>query len=257
MAELEESGIHVAKECGKNTVQFKVGLDKTVFTFDKDLICKTASFFKAAFDGSFKEGEQQSMEMPEDDPKIFKYFLCWVQTGYVLVEEDAEEDAEEEELETFDIIRLYCFAEAYGIPDLQNTTIGYLLDRVALSNRIPNELISYIYENTSENSPLQGLMVDLSAYSKNLHARNRGEYASRDGFFCETNGRIEYPNEFLRDLVQKLFTLKADDPATALLGGSFYLAKYHIKIPDDSAQSDTASDIGSITKVDAEVRTDQ
>lgn len=55
-------------------VQVKVGPDKKEFSLQTGLFCNTAAYFRAALDGNFKESQEQSIEMPENDPEVFKYF---------------------------------------------------------------------------------------------------------------------------------------------------------------------------------------
>lgn len=61
-------------------VTVRVGVDEHAETFyvHKDALRSTSSFFKAALNEDFKEAKTNSIELPEDDPSIFKLYLCWI-----------------------------------------------------------------------------------------------------------------------------------------------------------------------------------
>lgn len=43
----------------------------------KKLLCLAASFFDKAFNGEFKEGKDNTMDMPEDHAGAFGLFVSW------------------------------------------------------------------------------------------------------------------------------------------------------------------------------------
>ncbi|KAF6241679.1 hypothetical protein HO173_000390 [Letharia columbiana] len=58
-----------------------VGPVKQRFEIHKRLICSRSDFFKAAFTGNFKEADDGTLTLPEEDPATFKYFVYWLYTG--------------------------------------------------------------------------------------------------------------------------------------------------------------------------------
>ena len=61
-----------------DSVELIVGKEKARFIVHKDLLCSTASFFDRTFNSSFKEAEQQRVELPEDPPSAVHCFVLWV-----------------------------------------------------------------------------------------------------------------------------------------------------------------------------------
>lgn len=56
-----------------------VGPESQRFDLHKGLICARSDFFRAALNGHFKEAEGK-IELPEQDPETFKYFVNWLYT---------------------------------------------------------------------------------------------------------------------------------------------------------------------------------
>ena len=82
-------------------------------------MCARSQFFRAALNGKWKEGEENAVALPEDDPKIFSMYLELVYTGKIACKEggvtilelqedsddddgneESEDDSNDEELES-------------------------------------------------------------------------------------------------------------------------------------------------------------
>ncbi|KAK4692430.1 hypothetical protein P7C71_g4777, partial [Lecanoromycetidae sp. Uapishka_2] len=61
-------------------VDIVVGPAKKVFKIHKEILCSASTYFRAALNGGFKEAEEQTVELPDDKVKVFKYF----NTGSIL-----------------------------------------------------------------------------------------------------------------------------------------------------------------------------
>ena len=53
------------------------------FRFDlhRGLFCASSDFFKAAISNDFKKRDQNEIKLPEQDVKIFRFFVYWLYTG--------------------------------------------------------------------------------------------------------------------------------------------------------------------------------
>lgn len=201
-------------------VQVKVGHNKEVFTFHKNLLCQIAPYFKAALNGNFKEAQEQSIEMLEDDPVVFKYFQLWIYTGSITEANETKKD-----VETSILVRIYTFAEGLNIIDLQNVVMNFLIDRIIDLHEIPTEQISFIYEHTCENSALRRMIVDIIVRYGLLH---------RPGWFEESK-RSMYPNDFLCDLIMRFYYAKKNSQTSF----KFIRSSFLVKAPFASIQSGT------------------
>ncbi|TID26589.1 hypothetical protein E6O75_ATG01082 [Venturia nashicola] len=63
---------------GKDLVQVEVGEEKEGFTVHKDLLTAVSPYFKAAFEGGFKEAKNKSVPISDATPLQFRLFLNWI-----------------------------------------------------------------------------------------------------------------------------------------------------------------------------------
>lgn len=63
---------------GSEVVSIFLGKKRKEFNVHKKLICDASKFFSDAFTGPFKEGQEGTMYMPEDDPDVFACFVDWL-----------------------------------------------------------------------------------------------------------------------------------------------------------------------------------
>lgn len=66
-------------------VRIEVGSDEEKQAFDvyHGVLCFYSGFFKAALNGRWKESQDQVVQLPEDDPKLFQLLTHWVSLDYV------------------------------------------------------------------------------------------------------------------------------------------------------------------------------
>ncbi len=126
-------------------VKIIVGASSQEFNMHKGLLCDISPYFEACLKGNFKEAEEQTTKMPDEDAEVFKYFQHWAYTDCIIAESETESDIEGKLL-----IQLYIFAEACCIPRLQNAMIDVLIDRMATLNAIPLQALDFIYANTAD-----------------------------------------------------------------------------------------------------------
>lgn len=171
----------------------KVGKDAKDFGLHKGLLCNSSQYFRAAFEGSFKEAEEQVLLLPEDDVEVFQLFQFWLYYRKLLDTGESVAD-----LSRSLLIGLYLFAETRCISQLQDLTIDALIRKIDVGKKIPTGAIPRIYENTTETSPLRRFIVDISARIGDL----------RDGIWFNRETEIRYSETFLIDLVRALYDEK-------------------------------------------------
>ncbi|PQE06578.1 BTB POZ-like protein [Rutstroemia sp. NJR-2017a BVV2] len=63
------------------TVDILVGAEKKKFTLAKALLCHRSAYFERAFNGPFKEGIEQVLELPETSVDTFQLIVQFLYTG--------------------------------------------------------------------------------------------------------------------------------------------------------------------------------
>lgn len=87
---LLSSGIHrrwkanserLRNDIGQEVVTAYIGAEKAPFIVNKDLLTKTSPYFKATFEGQFKESGDRNIPIPGVTTTQFKLFLDWLYFG--------------------------------------------------------------------------------------------------------------------------------------------------------------------------------
>jgi hypothetical protein len=159
---------HDDSKCYKHTVVLIVGSTKEHYSLHNDLLCFYSDFFRAAFNGSFKEATERKIELPDVETDVFEAFQVWLYTR-VLPEADTESKYIHPGWSL--LIKLWIFGDKYQIPLLQNVAIDAMLDKVEKDKEVPTGMINYAYENTFLNSPLRKAVTDVMAYRASMPDR--------------------------------------------------------------------------------------
>lgn len=169
-------------------VEITVGASSTLFIVHRELLTLHSQFFRAAFEGGFREASEAKVHLPDVDAKYFEHVVLWV---YSEALEERPFFFKEGKPTYFTLLDLYALADRLDIEGMRNA----LCDRIAAlaedTNSVPTPSDTYIlYETIRPNAPVKNLVLDLFAFKKtdNLIATHPDEW---------------HPT-FLRDLVCKL-----------------------------------------------------
>ena len=182
-----------------------VGMSQKPFYVHVDLLCETSSFFKAAFTGDFKESADKTMQLPEDNEKIFSLLIdCLYQQRYEMPpesdddDEDSDDDSDgiddgkHENNRFYQVFRLFVLAEKYGVPSLKWLLIKALFAQAGIDGEHgpTNASIGYLYEHTTQSSGIRKLVADWHTWGIDL-----GWYEN-----SETPAFLQQQPEFSTDL---------------------------------------------------------
>ena len=141
-------------------ITIEVGPEKTKFHVHKGLLVYYSAYFRGALEGNFKEAKEHTIYMDDEDANLFRLVKAWMYTQHIA-------DTLGEEIEyIFELFALYIFGEKRMIPKLRHYAISTIIEGLKMLKKMPNndQLITYVYENTSESNPLRKLLVDLNVY---------------------------------------------------------------------------------------------
>ena len=200
----------------------------TKYVVHKELLTSASPFFAAALNGTFAEGLDQSVRLPEEKPDSFEWFLQWLYTGSLtvphagafniphgvvshplpvdhpmhnnnflrvqhdtLVRLDGDLRNHLGSPKYFLLIDLYALSDRLLTTPLSNHILSTLARLSEATNSVPTPSDTWIlYDTIRDNSPLRTLTLDLFAYKKTDK-------------LLETHKDDWHP-KFLRDLVVKL-----------------------------------------------------
>lgn len=171
-------------------VTLKVGSEAKRFLIHKDVLSKQSPYFRAALaEGRWKESQDNTVELDDADPKIFKYFLVeWLYTGKL-----------DKDLTDTTCIKGYIFADRYDFPKLRYDVIARIYGDYA--KELPECLPSYdaiilAFESLPARCKLCEFLVDLYG--------SRWKPYYDDGNSKELALREQFPMAFLVRWLEKL-----------------------------------------------------
>lgn len=185
-----------------NTIVVIVGQreNSRSFFIHCNLICTFSPFFNAACSGFWKESQESVVKLPEDYPEIFELYVKWLYTGeLVKLSTNAEEEDYPEHTTLTVLACAWFLGDKLLDSTFKNAAIDAIIERVRETNHYPCALASFIYENTTEESPLRRLLVDFYAY-----AYERSWFVGND----RGPDMDDAPREFFRDVLVKIIMLK-------------------------------------------------
>ncbi|KAF2419759.1 hypothetical protein EJ08DRAFT_665833 [Tothia fuscella] len=165
-----------------------VGPTKTEFLVHKDVATQQSPYFAAALNGSFSEGDSQTITLEEVDAKIFEHVVLWLYAGRLEYTEFFFKDGKPT---YFTLLDIYSLADRLLIEGLRNAVVDRMAELAEATNSVPTPTDTHIlYDSIRENSPLRRLILDLFAFKKTDN-------------LISTHPDSWHPT-FLRDLICKL-----------------------------------------------------
>lgn len=137
-----------------------MGEKKVKWTLPKALLCQSNEFFRAALEGGFKE-KDGVIEMPEDDPEAFGYFI---RSAYAVSMNVEDPHAVFNGVELPIVIRTCLFAYKYSDEYLHDEAISRIYYKVRgkdsnWEESLFNGVINDIFEKTNESAPIRTLVT--------------------------------------------------------------------------------------------------
>ncbi|KAL8907955.1 MAG: hypothetical protein Q9207_001101 [Kuettlingeria erythrocarpa] len=147
---------------GPVSVTVKVGKGETArtWTLPKDLLTSASTFFDAAFKHSWSESESKSVELKEDKPDAFAFFVQWL---YIRACSSDPKGPYRISPEIDPMISLHAWilGDKLGCPEFQDYALLHLWDRVSKGAIQVGAIIRPAYGGTPPRSKLRVFLAGL------------------------------------------------------------------------------------------------
>ncbi|KAL8784602.1 MAG: hypothetical protein Q9213_003857 [Squamulea squamosa] len=157
--------LHLLQDTESVTVRVGTGVAKQSWTIQKKLLTHDSAFFAAVLNGSFSEAITNTIELTDDDPRAFKFFVQWLYTGkFSLVScRDGELYIDESKMELGDIPNFLCVV--WGLGDKLNCPAFQdhaMLQMLTLHEDIylQQDVVADAYKTSAPGSKLRKFVVD-------------------------------------------------------------------------------------------------
>lgn len=144
------------------TFNVRSGPNKQKFSVHKELLGRKSPALKAAFDGRFKEGHTNEMNLPEDDLEAFSLLVSWLYTSHIPRQRANPEG--DMTAATAQYFHLFVLAGKYLIPDLEKccyTAIHQLLGTKTMPDLL---FLEELFNIELSSSRLKFYMINVCAY---------------------------------------------------------------------------------------------
>lgn len=155
-----------------NIVTITVGQTRTPFKVHEGLLLKHSEHFRNLVVGGRAQAQlPRRIHLANKAPQTFRLVNFWLYTGVLTDDDDIEvPTANPEELpgpSWNELVDVYIFAERKSMPGLQNAYIELFIRRIVKSKSFPQEIIGRVWQQTSDRSKIQHLIVDM--LTRNFH----------------------------------------------------------------------------------------
>ncbi|CAD0107048.1 unnamed protein product [Aureobasidium uvarum] len=160
------------------------------YTLHKDLLCFYSDYFRAAFNGSFKEATERKLEVSDVEKHVFEEFQVWLYTRNL-------PEMKSDNLESYfsSLVEIWIF-DQHQIPLLQNQVMDMIFDKWKTTKTFTPRIIPEIYAKTLAGSPLRKACIEIVAWSTQLE--------DKSGAFMTPGAEVCWTSESLIDLVLAL-----------------------------------------------------
>ena len=146
-------------------ITLEVGNEKAKFLVHKIALCAASDVFEAACKPEWLK-ESNIIELPVDDPDAIHALINWIYSDEIWFPEEPRGCTFEDPLNNalaspFGFFAtLYILAEKYQIAQLRNDAVDAIIEYNKYTD-LPISLVSYVYANTTEDSTIRHLLLDL------------------------------------------------------------------------------------------------
>ncbi|THW56372.1 hypothetical protein D6D20_08756 [Aureobasidium pullulans] len=172
-----------------------VGSKKKSYSLHKGLLCFYSDYFRAAFNGSFKEATDGKIELMEVEPEVFDIFQVWLYSRRLQTSEDSFPSYTT-------LAQLWVFGDKHQIPLLQNEVMDGIFAKEA-KLVFHTKLVNLAYEQTPVGSPLRKAVIEIVGHRMRLQ--------ENDGGALELSCQSDWSVESLIDLVRVLDKIRKEN----------------------------------------------
>ncbi|KAI4849945.1 hypothetical protein E4T44_01687 [Aureobasidium sp. EXF-8845] len=138
-------------------ITVEVGSNKKKYIMHKDLLVYYSDYFRAAFNGCFREATDGKITLLDECEHIFEIFNQFVYSRRIT-------DGVGHKLSWETLIETWLFGDKHMVPALQNALMDAMLEEGRAERSMPTALIAGVWEKTLPSSPLRRYMLDRTVY---------------------------------------------------------------------------------------------
>jgi len=141
------------------TIVFLVGTDAPKrFIIHEGLVKPRSEFVRLALRGEWKEAQERTIPLPEDDPNIFSVYQQWLYVGLIQTRPNSAPFKTDDEFRT--LVKAYILGEKIMDSNFKDSIVDAIVEKLRLAHRFDTGLTDLVFDNTLPASPLRRLWLD-------------------------------------------------------------------------------------------------
>lgn len=154
-------------DIGDNVIFFDVGKDAPKrFTIHEDLVTPRSEFVALALKREWKEAQQRTIPLPDDEPDVFKLYKKWIYYCRIFSMNGTAAN-QQGDGEYCLLVKAYILGEKLVDNHFKDAIIDCIIDKLRSTAMFDLRLTNPIYNHTPETSPLRRLLQDVYIWSGN------------------------------------------------------------------------------------------
>lgn len=149
------------KSCRFNgeAIVFLVGTDAPKrFIVHEGLIKPRSDFVRLALRGDWKEAQERTIPLPEDDPNIFSVYQRWLYAGLIHTRPNSTASKTDDEYSM--LVKAYILGEKIMDSNFKDSIADAIVEKLRLTHKFDTGLTDLVYNNTLPASLLRRLWLD-------------------------------------------------------------------------------------------------
>ena len=145
---------------GGDVVVFLVGTDTPKrFAIHEGVIAPRSEFVRLALRGEWKEAQERTIPLPEDDPDVFSVYQQWLYGNLICTRYNNTVSQTDDEYES--LVKAYILGEKIMDQDFKDSIADAIVEKARCVHRFDTSLTSLVFDNTPPASPLRRLWLDI------------------------------------------------------------------------------------------------
>lgn len=140
-------------------VIFLVGTDAPKrFIIHEALVKPRSEFVRLALRGEWKEAQDRTIPLPEDDPDVFSVYQQWLYGGLIHTRPINAPSKPDDEYRT--LVKAYLLGEKMLDGNFKDSIADAIVEKLRFTHKFDTGLTDLVFENTLPASPLRRLWLD-------------------------------------------------------------------------------------------------
>lgn len=148
---------------GHSVISFLVGkLSPEKFAIHESIIKPRSEFVRLALRGEWKEANDRTIPLPDDEPQVFSLYQEWLYSGLIYTRPSQLLPKDDDEFAL--LTQAFILGDKLMDLDFKDSIVDAITEKLRKEQTFDTSLTNLVWENTPDGSPLRRLWMDVYFY---------------------------------------------------------------------------------------------